>query len=119
MVEISGESRAPAVPDDEDILEDEVGEPTPTSPPKRSRPVAEGQGGFIARAWTAQERIARRWDSIGKGRFARVLRMARKPEPEELRHSALVVLVGIAVIGAIGFFIYLFMDWLVKTITPT
>lgn len=74
--------------------------------------------GFVDRAWAVQDRLAKRWDGMGKGRIARVLRMARKPEPEEFRQSSFIVLVGIGVIGAIGFFVYLFMAWLLKTITP-
>jgi protein translocase SEC61 complex gamma subunit len=42
--------------------------------------------------------------------------MARKPEPEEFRQSAGIVLVGIAVIGGIGFLVYLLMDWLLGAI---
>ncbi len=67
---------------------------------------------FLQKAWDVQHGIERRWASLGSGRFARVLRMARKPEPEEFRQSSLIVLVGIAVMGGIGFFVYLFMNWL-------
>lgn len=74
--------------------------------------------GLVERAWTAQDKLAKRWEGLGKGRIARVIRMARKPEPEEFRHSAIVVLVGIAIIGAMGFFTYLFMKWLLHAITP-
>ena len=45
-----------------------------------------------------------------------VLRMARKPEPEEFRQSATIVLVGIAVIGGLGFGAYLLMTWLLKVV---
>jgi len=67
--------------------------------------------GFLDKAWDAQRKIEKKWSSIGKGRFARVLKMARRPEPEEFRQSAMVVLVGIAIIGFIGFMIFLFMAW--------
>lgn len=65
----------------------------------------------MEKAWDAQHRVERRISAIGKGRFARVLRMARKPEPDEYRQTASIVLVGIAVVGGIGFAIYLFMSW--------
>jgi protein transport protein SEC61 subunit gamma-like protein len=82
-------------------------------------PVAEAPGeGLVDRAWEVQDRLTRKWEGLGKGRVARVLRMARKPEPDEFRQSAIIVLVGIAIIGALGFFTYLFMSWLLKTITP-
>lgn len=82
---------------------------TPTPPP----PVQPEGKGFLAKAWGWQHSINRKWDGLGKGRVARVLRMARKPEPEELRQSAVIVLVGIAVIGGIGFLIFLLMDNLI------
>jgi protein transport protein SEC61 subunit gamma-like protein len=97
-----------------DVIEEE------TAPkPKPSHPHAPApSGGFVDRAWDAQDKLSKRWEGLGKGRIARVLRMARKPEPEEFRQSALIVLVGIAIIGAMGFFTYLFMSWLLTAITP-
>lgn len=101
---------------EEKDLDDVIDEETA---PRRVRATpAPTSGGFVGRAWEAQERLSKRWEGLGRGRIARVLRMARKPEPDEFRHSAVVVLVGIAVIGAIGFFTYLFMDWLLKAVTP-
>jgi protein transport protein SEC61 subunit gamma-like protein len=100
----------------DEIIEAETA-PKPKVHPVHTPP-AGAQPGFVDRAWTAQDRMTKRWDGMGKGRIARVLRMARKPEPEEFRQSALIVLVGIAIIGALGFFTYLFMSWLLKAITP-
>ncbi len=95
--------------DVEDLLEDEPrpARPEPAGPPPRT---------FLERSWAVQHRIERRWESLSRGRIARVLRMARKPEPDEFRQSAMIVLVGIAVIGGIGFFVYLFMDLLLKAL---
>lgn len=70
--------------------------------------------GFLDKAWDAQRKVEKKFGSIGKGKYARVLRMARKPEPEEFKRSSLVVLVGIAVVGGIGFAIFLFMTWLLR-----
>ncbi len=67
---------------------------------------------FLDRSWDAQRKMEKRINSIGKGRYARVLRMARKPEPEEFKQTSNIVLVGIAVIGGIGFAIFLLMDWI-------
>jgi len=72
------------------------------------------RSGFLDRAWKAQHAIEKRFNSIGKGRYARVLRMARKPEPEEYHHTSNVVLVGIAIVGGIGFAIFLFVTWLLR-----
>ena len=71
---------------------------------------------FLQKAWDAQHGLERKWASLGSGRFARVLRMARKPEPDEFRQSAGIVLVGIGLIGGIGFVIYLLMKWLLKLV---
>ncbi len=69
---------------------------------------------FLDRAWDTQHKVEKKFSSIGKGRYARVLRMARKPEPEEFRRSAFIVVVGFAVIGGIGFAIFLFMRWILR-----
>lgn len=104
----------PSARDDEETLEQVVESetaPKPKQPHVHQHKAGEKEG-FIDRAWTAQEKIEQKWTGIGSGRFARVLRMARKPEPEEFRQSAGIVLVGIGLIGGIGFGIFLLMDWL-------
>jgi protein transport protein SEC61 subunit gamma and related proteins len=97
--------------EEEDIFEEEV------EAPRRAQPTGPPPKTFLERSWALQDRIERRWESIGRGRIARVLRMARKPESDEFRQSAFIVLVGIAVIGGIGFFIYLLMSALLRQIT--
>ncbi len=69
---------------------------------------------FLDKSWDAQHKVEKKLGAIGKGKYARVLRMARKPEPQEVKQTSNVVLIGIAVIGGIGFAIYLFMTWLQK-----
>ena len=102
--------------EEQDLIDvDEQDEPTAKPTPQRHHKESEGTG-FMASAWQAQEKLERRWDRLGKGRFARVLKMARKPEPEEFRQSATVVLVGIAVIGFIGFMTKLFVEFLLGTV---
>ncbi len=99
--------------EDDDVADEDVEEilrPAPTPP--RLSPPPQGAG-FVAKMWHWQHALDRKWDGIGKGRIARVLRMARKPEPDEFRQSAVIVLVGIAVIGGIGFFMFLLMDSLI------
>lgn len=71
---------------------------------------------FLDKAWAAQNKVEKKLGGIGKGKYARVLRMARKPEPAEFKQTANVVLIGIAVIGGIGFAIFLFMDWLLGAV---
>src|SRR5688572_11614901 len=92
--------------------------PAPSTPPSMggARVRDGGEASCMDKAWQAQSKVEQKWDNLGKGRFARVLRMARKPEPEEFRQSAGIVLVGIAVIGGIGFAVYLFMGWLMDAL---
>jgi protein transport protein SEC61 subunit gamma-like protein len=74
-------------------------------------PGPEGPG-LIDRAWEAQYRLEARFKKVGRGRYSRVLKMARKPEPEEFRRASQITAIGIGVIGLIGFLILLFMGWL-------
>ncbi len=99
---------------EDDVMDDDADEVLPA--PKPTRRVEPEGPGFLTRAWSWQHAIDRKWAGLGRGRIARVLRMARKPEPEEFRQSAVIVLVGIAVIGGIGFFMYLFMSSLIHWI---
>lgn len=108
---------SPPSRDDEETL-DQVVEAETAPKPKQPHPHPTHKPGekegFLDKAWEQQEKLERKWAGIGSGRFARVLRMARKPEPEEFRQSATIVLVGIAVIGGIGFAVYLLMNWILK-----
>ena len=115
------EPNAPTQPRDDDESLDAVVE-AETAPKRKAhasdahKAPAGADASFIEKAWQAQRRIEAKWLSFGSGRYARVLRMARKPEPEEFRQSATIVLIGIAVIGGIGFAVYLLMSWLLKLV---
>ncbi len=87
-----------------------TGRPTPPATPTHERK------GFVERAWDVQHRLEQRTRRFGSGRYARVLKMARKPEPDEYRRTATIVAIGLLVIGLIGFLIYLFMDWMSDTL---
>ncbi|MHB8634788.1 MAG: protein translocase SEC61 complex subunit gamma [Thermoplasmatota archaeon] len=100
--------------EEEEMVDDEVEDEEPVRPAPRSAPKT--SSGLLGSAWALQNGIERRWASLSKGRFARVLKMARKPEPEEFRQSAMVVLVGIGIIGMIGFMTYLFVRWLLTSV---
>lgn len=105
--------------DDEETLDEVVEAETAPKPKAHASDAHRKAGrdaGFIDRAWETQRKIEGKWASLGSGRYARVLRMARKPEPEEFRQSATIVLVGIAVIGGIGFAVYLLLDWLLGVV---
>jgi len=67
---------------------------------------------IIDRAWDTQAKIEARVGHLGRGKYGRVLKMARKPTPEEFRKAATVTGIGIAVLGAMGFAIALIMGLL-------
>lgn len=75
-------------------------------------PTQQNRDTIVAKAWNAQERLEGRFANMGRGKYGRVLRMARKPTPEEYRKAATVSAVGIAVLGLIGFTVYYLMSFI-------
>ncbi len=61
---------------------------------------------FLEVEHTITDRVSR----IGKGKYARILKMARKPTREEFGKSSIITGIGIIIIGAVGFIIYLLMN---------
>lgn len=113
------EPTPPPARDDEETLDqviDAETAPKPKQPHVHPTHKPGEKDTFLDKAWERQEKIERKWAGLGSGRYARVLRMARKPEPEEFRQSATIVLVGIAVIGGIGFAVFLLLSWLMDAI---
>jgi protein transport protein SEC61 subunit gamma and related proteins len=78
-------------------------------------PTQQNRDTIVAKAWDAQERLEGRLSNIGKGKYGRVLRMARKPTPEEYRKAATISAVGLVVLGAMGFLIYYLMSFIPQT----
>lgn len=62
---------------------------------------------FIDRAWELQHNLETRQKRIGKGRYGRVLKMARKPTNDEFKKTSQITGLGILLIGGIGFLVYL------------
>lgn len=60
------------------------------------------------KAWKLQHRIEARQNRIGKGKYGRVLKMARKPTDEEFARTSKITGLGILIVGALGFVIFLF-----------
>ncbi len=56
-----------------------------------------------------QEKIERKFQGIGKGKYARILKMAKKPDGNEYTKVVLIAGVGIVFLGLIGFVIYYIM----------
>ena len=64
---------------------------------------------IVEKGWGAQRQFEERSRRLGKGKYGRVLRMARKPTSDEYSKVVLVTGLGLIAIGALGFFIYLMM----------
>ena len=67
-----------------------------------------------------QDWIEAQFRKISRGSWARIIRMARKPTPQELRHTSIVCGSGLFVLGAIGFILLVVMDnfipWLIHDV---
>ena len=59
------------------------------------------------KAWDLQHRIETRQNRIGKGKYGRVLKMARKPTNEEFSKTSKITMLGILAVGGLGFLIFL------------
>lgn len=83
-----------------------------STPGARRFPLAEESTGseIVERAWEVQHRIEERADRVGKGKYGRVLRMARKPGKEEWLETAKITLAGILIVGFMGFAIFWLMS---------
>lgn len=62
---------------------------------------------FMERAKDLQNNLESKQKRIGKGRYGRVLKMARKPTHEEFVKTSKITFAGILLIGGLGFLIFL------------
>ena len=69
---------------------------------------------FMEKAWDLQHKIEERESRIGKGKYGRVFKMARKPTDEEYAKTSKITGAGILAIGGLGFLIFL----LAKQVAP-
>ncbi len=80
----------------------------------------EERKGFLDKARIVQQKIDEREHRIGKGKYGRVLKMARKPTSEEYEKTAKITGLGILLIGALGFVIYIMRElvapWILKVL---
>lgn len=61
---------------------------------------------IVEQSWDIQRRIEGKVKNLGKGKYGRVLKMARKPEMDEYVKVLQITSLGLFLIGALGFFIY-------------
>lgn len=69
---------------------------------------------IIDKSRDAQRKIEEKAKRIGKGKYGRVLRMARRPTTDEYIRTLEITGLGLLAIGGIGFLIYLLMVELPK-----
>jgi len=65
------------------------------------------QKDIIGKAWDLQHDLEARQKRIGKGKYGRVLKMARNPSNEEYSKTSKITGLGMLLVGGIGFLIYL------------
>lgn len=62
---------------------------------------------IVDKSWEIQKGIEERVRMLGKGKYGRVLKMARKPTADEYTKTIMIVGLGLTLIGGLGFTIYL------------
>ncbi len=63
---------------------------------------------FLDRARKVQDEVDGRLHHLGHGKYGRILRMARRPTPDEYVKVLEVTALGAVLIGLTGFAIYIF-----------
>lgn len=66
---------------------------------------------IIDKAWRVQRKVEDRAKRIGKGKYGRVLKMARKPTPDEYVKTNQITALGLFLIGGLGFLIYWLFEY--------
>ncbi len=62
---------------------------------------------IVEKSREAQKGIEERVSRIGKGKYGRVIKMARKPTTDEYVKTITITGLGLMLIGGLGFLIYL------------
>ncbi len=70
----------------------------------------DGDASFEERVQDIQDNIETSVRKLGRGSWARILRMARKPTKMEFRQTIWVCGIGMFILGFVGFIILLAMD---------
>ncbi|HYM39262.1 MAG TPA: protein translocase SEC61 complex subunit gamma [Thermoplasmata archaeon] len=66
---------------------------------------------IIEKGWEVQRRIEERLKRLGKGKYGRILKMARKPTSDEYSKVLIITGLGLIAVGALGFIIYFIMRY--------
>ena len=66
---------------------------------------------FVDKSWNLQRRIEERTKHVGKGKYGRVVKMARKPTGDEYVKVTQITSLGLILMGALGFLIYWLFEY--------
>ncbi len=61
---------------------------------------------IVDKSWEVQDKIEERTKYLGKGKYGRVLKMARKPDSDEYTKILQITGIGIVLLGGLGFAIF-------------
>ncbi|MBX8632224.1 MAG: protein translocase SEC61 complex subunit gamma [Thermoplasmata archaeon] len=61
---------------------------------------------FTETTYDVQRKLEERFRNIGKGKYGRIFKMAKKPTMEEYVRVVKLVALGLILIGALGFLLY-------------
>lgn len=61
---------------------------------------------LLDRSWHLQRQLEDKTSHFGKGKWGRVLKMAKKPDKDEYVKTLKITGIGLVLIGALGFLIY-------------
>ncbi len=61
---------------------------------------------ILERIENLQEKIEERTKYLGRGKYGRVLKMARKPNSEEYNKTLQITGIGIVLLGGLGFLVF-------------
>ena len=65
----------------------------------------------VDKSWDLQRKIEERTKHVGKGKYGRVVKMARKPTGEEYLKTTQIVSIGLILMGGLGFLIYWIFEY--------
>jgi protein transport protein SEC61 subunit gamma-like protein len=65
---------------------------------------------FEDKVQATQDRLEASFRRLGRGSWARILRMARKPTKQEFKQTNIICGIGLFILGFIGFVILVIMD---------
>jgi len=73
--------------------------------------------GIVELSERIQHALEDKFKNFGRGKYGRILRMARKPTYEEYMKIVWITGLGMILIGALGFLVYLIMAELPKLLS--